>query len=77
MARSYRHTPIFGWTTARSDKKFKQESSRRHRHVCKLLLHANPFREIYPEFYELTNPYTSPKDGKVYWPEATKRNMCK
>ena len=68
MSRSYRKTPIFGWTNAKSDKYDKTKANRRIRRV--------PQNEI-PIINLLSNPATFQKDGKQYWPEATKKDLAK
>lgn len=68
MSRSRRHTPITGTTTARSDKWFKQLSSRRARHRNKIRVNQG-LDPVHP--YLLTNPYLSMKDGKTHWWPST------
>jgi len=73
MSRSYRKSPCGGLTTARSDKPFKEEASRRVRHTNKQIVHEI-IKDLdladgihFPENMELTNQYDAPKDGKVWW----------
>lgn len=67
MSRSFKHTPILGNTTAKSDKAGKQAYNRRYRNACKRLLSKGA--EI-PSIKEFSNPYDLPKDGKAYSQEA-------
>ena len=76
MSRSYRHTPIFGMSTATSEKWHK----RRARHVWRQVVHValGQGREVLPELRELSNVWTMPKDGRQYldprrWPEYMRK----
>ncbi len=40
MSRSYRHVPMFGMTTAASEKHFKAAEHRRERHHVRQRLHS-------------------------------------
>lgn len=63
MSRSFRHTPIIGITTARSDKPYKRAEHGRER--CALreaLCHSDG--HIHPKAFG--NPWSSCKDGKQY-----------
>ena len=78
MARSYRKTPKRGWTCAKSDKFFKTHANRTLRHTikCKLTGHRNHVTDrgdqylwedfIVPQLREVSEIWTSNKDGKHY-----------
>ncbi len=69
MSRSTRKTPIFGNTTAPSDKEFKQASNRAMRRA------RNQGEE--PHDKEYGDPWKSAKDGKSYRVKAQKKDMRK
>tara|TARA_R110000822_G_C14996237_1_gene460243 strand:+ start:161 stop:370 length:210 start_codon:yes stop_codon:yes gene_type:complete len=69
MSRSTRKTPIFGNTTAESDKEFKQASNRAIRRS------RNQGEE--PHDKEHGDPWKSAKDGKSYRAKAQKKDMRK
>jgi hypothetical protein len=69
MSRSTRKTPIFGHTSADSDKEFKQSSNRAMRRA------RNQGKD--PHDKEHGNPWNSAKDGKSYWANARKKDMRK
>ena len=67
MAHSFRHTPIIGWTTCRSEKKDKTTANRKLRHIVRNLLHTcdNNWSDLQlPELWEVSNVYFFGKDGK-------------
>ena len=64
MSHSRRHTPVAGFSTAKSDKKGKQSASRVERRVVNETLQRNPTAEILPHKHELSDPWSMPKDGK-------------
>lgn len=74
MSDSYRKTPIFGHTTAESDKRFKTQEHRRERRSVRALIRAGGDA---PDSREFGNPWASEKDGKTYWlgapPEAMRK----
>ena len=78
MSRSYRHVPLFGTTTAVSEKHFKATEHRRERHHVRQRLHIatdDTDRRLHREPFG--NPGIGPKDGKVYWPRAAARDLRK
>ncbi len=78
MSRSYRHVPMFGMTTAASEKHFKAAEHRRERHHVRQRLHSatdDTDRRLHRRPFG--NPWAGPKDGKVYWPGAADRDLRK
>ena len=75
MARSYRRTPIFGITTARSEKQDKKLANRRLRRKVKTCL-ANGDEQL-PLLREVSNVWSFDKDGKAYWADACVEDMRK
>jgi len=78
MSRSHRRTPIFGTTTASSERWYKAAAHRQERHHARQRLriaandtdrrlHRRPFGD----------PWGGPKDGKGYWAAAEARDMRK
>lgn len=78
MSRSRKKTPIFGITTARSDKPFKKAEHQRERSAVKKALAQR--KELLPHPKKFGNPWASPKDGrkwfdgkgpiKFFWPRT-------
>jgi hypothetical protein len=66
MSRSFRHTPSFGITTARSEKRDKRLANRRHRRITRVALAQGD--EVLPLLRELSNVWGFDKDGKLWWP---------
>ena len=64
MARSRRKTPIFGHTTATSEKQDKRFANRAFRRAVKNSIKGE--REIMPAIREISNEATFDKDGKQY-----------
>ncbi len=64
MSRSRRKTPIFGHTTARSDKPFKRDEHRRERRKVRSLLKDG--KEEMPHRRKYGDEWNSPKDGKAW-----------
>lgn len=78
MSRSYRHIPVFGVTTAASEKQFKAAEHRRERHHVRQRLRVaidDTDRRLHREPFG--NPSVGPKDGRVYWPGAAARELRK
>ena len=69
MSRSTRKTPIFGHTTAPSDKEFKQATNRAMRRA------RNQGKD--PHDKEYGDTWNSAKDGKSYSAKAQKKDMRK
>ena len=63
MARSRRHTPIFGFTTAASEKQDKRQANRRLRRAVRQGQTDRRLRDV-------SNVWAFDKDGKRYWPEC-------
>ena len=67
MARSYRHTPICGMTTARSEKRDKQIAHRQYRRVNKQRIE----HELEPlQVRETSNVWLWDKDGRQLFDAA-------
>jgi hypothetical protein len=75
MARSYRQTPIFGITTAKSEKRDKRLANRRHRRALRQAVLRGA--EVMPLLREVSNVWCFEKDGKGYWRDATWKDMRK
>lgn len=78
MSRSYRQVPMFGTTTAASEKQFKAMEHRRERHHVRQRLRVSvddTDRRLHREPFG--SPWAGPKDGKVYWPGAAAKHLRK
>lgn len=75
MSRSIRRTPIFGFTTAKSEKQDKRKWNRRFRKVCKKLIQLETEAPV--KLAGVTNIWDGAKDGRHYWKGATKKDMRK
>lgn len=74
MSRSRKKHPITGFTTADSDKSFKQQEHSRERAAIRDALRTD--KEVLPHPKGFGDPWDSEKDGKLYWklnPEKAKR----
>jgi hypothetical protein len=78
MSRSRRKTPIFGNTTAKSDADWKAKAARKLRHKVKQYLETTLDGDWFAgKRWDAVNPWSSDKDGKHYWGEATPKDMRK
>ena len=75
MGQSIRKTPIFGHTTAESDKPYKVAEHRRERRAVRAAFNAGA--DDLPDPRAFGNPYKSEKDGKGYWRDAPASFMRK
>ncbi len=75
MARSYRHTPIFGITTRRSEKQDKRLANRRLRRLVRPALSRGD--ELLPLLREVSDLWSFDKDGRRYDPHAGVKEMRK
>lgn len=75
MARSYRHTPIFGITTCRSEKTDKRLANRKLRRAQ--VRAADGGAEILPLLREVSDVWGFGKDGRRYDRSAGAREMRK
>ena len=75
MSRSRRKTPIFGMTGARSEKQDKRLANRALRRKFKESIGADA--EVYPIIEDVSNVWSFEKDGKHFWPQASKKDMRK
>jgi len=66
MSRSHRHTPIVGWTLARSEKRDKRLANRKLRAAIREALHHE--NEVMPVLREVSNVWDFNKDGRQWWP---------
>ncbi len=76
MSRSYRHTPIFGFTMAPSEKWQKRRARHVWRQAVKVALGNGA--EILPHLREVSNVWSMPKDGKRWysarrWPKVLRK----
>ncbi len=74
MSRSRRKTPIFGITTASSNKPFKQQENRAKRRASRIASHTGreqPHERVYG------NEWASPRDGKQYVRDPRPKDMRK
>lgn len=77
MSGSRRKTPIFGITTARSEKQDKRLANRKLRHAVKQRLGTDP-NGVLPVLREVSNVWSMAKDGKHWhtrsdWDERPRR----
>ncbi len=75
MSRSKRKTPIFGFTTATSEKLEKRGWNKRFRRVVKSLMLAE--KEIPIKKQAISDVWEGRKDGKHYWKGFSKKDMRK
>lgn len=65
MSRSRKHTPIIGFTKAKSDKPWKAKAARAFRHAAGQALRGDGEDALLPERrWARVNPWSAPKDGK-------------
>lgn len=68
MARSRRHTPITGYTSALSEAEDKRDCARRLRRCDRQRIRIQDPEEILdPEKFEYGDPWDFAKDGKFYF----------
>jgi hypothetical protein len=78
MSRSRRKTPIFGNTTAESDREWKAKAARKLRHKVKQHLNATLDGDGFAgKRWDAVNPWSFDKDGKHYWKKAKPKGMRK
>lgn len=70
MARSKRHTPIFGMTTQESEKDDKRRANRRLRRRVREVVAGSIAPDVLPVLREVSNPWSMAKDGRSYWQDA-------
>lgn len=75
MSRSKRKTPIFGHTTASSEKLIKRQWNKRFRRVVKAYLLIE--KEIPLKKQGVSNVWEGDKDGKFYWKGHAQKDMHK
>jgi len=76
MSRSRRMTPIFGYTTATTEKQDKRLANRAFRKAAKHCIKIE--KEILPVFREVSNVWSFNKDGKHYvMPEHWEKEFLK
>lgn len=77
MSRSIRHTQIFPFSCAETEKPEKVKSHKRLRGKIKKVMSHDPEAPI-PIIQEVYDPvWMGPKDGKHWWGKASKKNMRK
>ena len=77
MARSKRHTPIFGATTQRSEKSDKRWANRRLRREVREAMSTQHTVEVFPVLRGVSNPWSMAKDGRLYWRGAGAADLRK
>lgn len=83
MTRSRRKTPIFGITTAESEKNFKAQEHQRERSAVRDVINGfivhDPSEEdaTIPAPKKFGNPWAGPKDGRRFWKNAKEKDMRK
>ena len=78
MSRSYRHTPIVAVTTADSDKQWKTMASRKLRRRAKQsLTSTQEGDQLAGKRWEVVDPYSSEKDGKVFLKNTDRKSLRK
>ena len=70
MARSKRHTPIFGMTTQESEKDDKRRANRRLRRRVREVVAGSVAPDVLPALREVSNPWSMAKDGRSYWKDV-------
>ena len=75
MTRSRKRTPVFGITTAKSEKYDKRKANRRLRTKQKQA--ARQGNEVLPVLREVSDVWGFRKDGKRYRTKATRKEMRK
>lgn len=74
MSKSYKHTPICGITTSKSEKQDKLQAHKKFRRKVKKVMKEG--KEILPLVREVSNIFSFSKDGK-YWFGDLKNNFTK
>jgi hypothetical protein len=74
VSRSRRKSPVSSWTTAMSEKWFKQSENQAKRRGVRVAIENG--REPPPE-KAFGNPWSGPKDGKYWMKKPTKKDMRK
>jgi len=64
MARSFKRSPVSGWTTSPSEKDDKRQWHRAYRRAVHQALHTGA---PIPHHYEYSDPWCMGKDGKSHW----------
>ena len=77
MARSRRHTPIFGITSQESEKADKRRGNRRLRRLVREVVATSDAPEVLPALREVSDPWSMAKDGRSYWKEARSTDLRK
>jgi hypothetical protein len=78
MSRSRKKAPIAGVTTSPSDQPWKKEAARKLRRTVRQKLAATGDADVLPVApYELVNPHSALKDGKVWLPDPKSRRLRK
>ena len=66
MSKSYKHTPISGWTTGDGQKNFRTSENKAKRRRVHQLLQTEQYEDM-PDEKEYGNEWASPRDGKMYF----------
>lgn len=74
MTGSRRRTPIFGNTTAKSEKQFKQAENRKARRASRIAVDQG---QEPPHAKDHGDPWNGDKDGKTYRPDFRAPDLWK
>ncbi len=77
MSNSFKKLPIFGISTATSEKQEKRDNNRKLRRKTKQKLKCLTEFDTLPEMKEISNPWKMGKDGKLYRDNASEKDMRK
>lgn len=78
MSRSKRASPFVGYTTADSDKPWKQQAARRARRAVHQTLSETLDGDALPaKRFAITNPWDAPKDGKQRLSDPAAKDLRK
>jgi len=75
MARSFRKTPIFAFTTAKSEKEDKRRWNKTFRRISKHSITTR--RELPAKITAVSDVWAGNKDGKRYWKKHSPKDMRK
>lgn len=79
MSRSFRRIKIFANCARRKQKMFKKNEHQRERTITRISLKkAKDYDNmVLPTPKDFGNEWASPRDGKHYWSDASKKDMRK
>jgi len=78
MSRSYKKTKIFSYCKSETQKRFKVSEHQAERSNVRIKLKTcKDYDNLVFSPKEYGNEWASPRDGKHYWENATKKDMRK